>query len=110
MFSSSNPHTMTSAHKPKTKTIRELLACEIPPLVIQQPSTNEFPGGGEIFEYHDAEGLLVERIYYPAEPAAMAQQWASVIAPSLFGASNGHMDYLESLADVENYPITWVRQ
>ncbi|PBK85969.1 hypothetical protein ARMGADRAFT_1035950 [Armillaria gallica] len=98
---------MTSAHKPKTKTIRELLTREIPPIVIQQPSTNEFPGGGEIFEYHDAEGLLVERIYYPAEPAAMAQQWASVIAPSLFGTSNGHMDYLESLADVENYPITW---
>ncbi|PBK85988.1 hypothetical protein ARMGADRAFT_1035964 [Armillaria gallica] len=73
-----------------------------------QPSTNEFPGGGEIHEHHGPDSTFVERIFYPTDPARMAERWGPDIAPQLLCGSKDPANYAEALAEVGQYITTWV--
>ncbi|KAK0457212.1 uncharacterized protein EV420DRAFT_1689798 [Desarmillaria tabescens] len=69
-----------------------------PPRVVQQPSTNDYPGGGVILEYRDAQNRLLNHAFRPNDPAAMAQRFAPAIARLYSGVDIGPTDYFSVLA------------
>ncbi|PBK87369.1 hypothetical protein ARMGADRAFT_1085790 [Armillaria gallica] len=77
-------------------------------LLLPQPSTDAYPGGGVILQYRDGSNRVLDHTYRPYDPAAMMQRWGPHLVSQLYsGVDIGPTGFFDVLANVQRYQVSW---